>query len=282
MEKLKDLPLVDRLDYGPPTKNYYGRGRFISDTWQNITRTNNPIEFKTDLLRIIQVCFDSVVRQINNEDARPDKISRGAFGSLCEIGEDYISAYYTGLGKRIGPFRERIIECREILLVIDPNLEANRSHLEQEDVEINRFGKKAFELSDLNIDTIVPVMSEGIEPAFLASNVLGNPPILPVRYSRVRLSDSEPWVGKFMDNKGIEELVRGKKIFVVEGTINTGESLLGVIDSLNKYSPSEIYAGSVRIVTEEIHKSKYLADKCDPLNPGEKNSWIVRMRNSII
>lgn len=205
-----------------------------------------PECFKSDVLSAIQLYFDGLVE---SRDLNPEVIEERhtVLDALLKGVRLTVSGYYRN-GKEIqyGQVQEEILQFESAILKYGSKKTAKPRHLSGCEIHVLRY------LSDVErnlnaekIDLIIPIASGGFEPAALVADCLNIDNLLPVRYSGIHRKDSYVRITEKI-SRIKQELIRDKKILIVDDIIDKGTTMDTVISWAKGYEPSETYFSAVR------------------------------------
>jgi hypothetical protein len=192
--------------------------------------SGNPLTAKRAVVAIMQTYIDAAI----DDAPRPEVLTildgLTAAGALC------VDALYRNeeLGDMICALLRPL---EEEILARAGKATPKRQHLSGEGVEVYTFGRR---IPQQRFDAICAVASGGIEPALLASSVLGGLPVLLMRYSgQARLDTTvklpHPAHGE----------CAGKELLVVEDSTYEGRSMRQCMEYCHAHGARSVYATTV-------------------------------------
>jgi len=215
--------------------------RVATDLLKNL-KSKNPAVIKEIVLSLNQLYFDGLIE--GDYSAEPE-LEQFGLDKLIEAGILTIGSFYDG------SLEGRLDEARDIIFSAERNIKdysskerAKRRHLRGFEDDILNWGRELSK-NELDINLIVPVASDGFEPAFLAASLRGLNPeeIIPLRFSRLSKGDSE--AKKPKNFQYWDERLKGKKILITEGFSMDFHSIVKVRDYVKLQEPESITLSAV-------------------------------------
>src|SRR3989344_8024474 len=165
MKELKQINFLNEI-----YKKSYLKIETCKELLNRIKYEKNPWGFKQEILGIIQLYFDGLIKNEFKFYQNNKKLK--TLEELCLAGKNYIGKFYKGEGKDMGQEKEIILSNEKDILKRSSGAYLNPSHLiNKEDNIINSIPfleeKLTEYLKNNKIETIVPITSEGFEPSFL-------------------------------------------------------------------------------------------------------------------
>lgn len=233
---------------------------------EKIEREDNPVAFKDQLLSIIQLYFNGLLSE-NDEQSKeelPDK--------LCLAGKKAMGSFYRGEGIDFDSVKEMFLPYASEIIEQNPEGAARCRHLLNYQQEVYQFGLKLPDILNGPFDTLVCVATGGFEPSFLAMDIMEKDSLIPVRYSHRRQMDTKVKILK-KASAAYPRMIKDKKVLVIEDWTIDGKSLVKVMKYVAKMEPSELYSAAVTGSTPGI--SIPGSTKINPMDP-----YIFKVNNT--
>jgi len=238
----------------------YGDQETIN-TLLNLYKTEkNPVDFKEELLSIVQLYFDSLLPKAKDSlHSNPNnwQKEKEVLYCLCTEGIKIISQFYRGEDLDFDNAKSHVLSYREqILNSVDKSIRSKEPHLKAFDELslIQDFGQK---LSRKSHDKLVGIVSGGLEPSFLATDILekGMDDLILLRYSK-RSGDSQSLVPK---NAPADYLgsIAGREVIVIEDYVVNGITMGAVVDAIKTYKPKNIDGIALSATKSAPHSSAF-------------------------
>lgn len=217
----------------------------IGEVVSTLRRLDDPLYLKEAVLALNQLYIDSIISgRISNTP--PWKGQERTLENLINAGVLAVGSFYRGNSL------EWIYQVKEMVFLSGINkwkkseAGVEYRHLEEFDCTINEWANSVSKCNEIkDVDVIVPIASEGFEPAFLLNYIIKKPFILPLRYSRCKRKDSSVRFPAISPKDWASNQIRGKKVLVVEGTSLTGTSLKKVVGYVAEQKPEKVLFSAV-------------------------------------
>lgn len=197
------------------------------------SRDGDKQAVKSGALEIIQLVFDGMIERGGNWG---DKLR--LLEKLMEMGTSFIGDYYRNRFHHRKVASDILDISGDILRYGDLRNPSKSYHLSWSQGSI--YGRVR-EYQDMLMvpNVIIPVASEGFEPAFLFASIYDCASVFPMRFSPTR-SDKKVMVARGTPGGYLNNLIEGQRVLVVEGTVKKGRSLSKVCQKVLAAHPSEL------------------------------------------
>gem|GEM_PF-3129967 len=232
MKKLEEIKLACRYNRCNRCTQ-----RVFADLLKELENSRNPAVIKEIVLSLNQLYFDGLIE--GDYSAEP-KLEQFGLNKLIEAGILTIGSFYDGsLEGRLDEVKNIIFSAERDISKYSSKERAKSRHLRGFEDDILNWGKELSK-NELDINLIVPVASDGSEPAFLAASLMGLNPeeIIPLRFSRKSRNDSEVRKPKNFSHE--DERLKGKRILITEGVSYQFYSIAKVKDYIKLQEPESI------------------------------------------
>lgn len=208
--------------------------------------------FKEGFLALGQLYCDSLIDNMGEDLTSNEKSKRKEI--LNKINSRLENTVFNAYNLNSVNFNEELkhIKPYHNQLILDSNGLKTKigRHLTGREVEVDlatRYTKKYFDRAFFRKkpDTIVPVMSGGLEPSLLLKRELDIHNFLPIRMSRLEKKESNPIAPKIYLENEIKDLIKRRRVLVVEDINSTGYSMEMVKRFVQDYEPKKIYLTSM-------------------------------------
>lgn len=205
-------------------------------------KEKDPRELKERLLDFASAFFKMV-----SEGGNKQTNKEGLMDSMILIVKEGVRGYYTDSLDR-KTLVKKVTSLIDSGINLGPYDPITLRHLRTRENVVEKFRR---DMEDFRFDTVIPVMSGGLEPALLINEEEG---MIPIRYSRIKYNDTKPYSP--LSNDDLEKRIEGKKILIAEDVIASGRAILGVANLVEKFKPSEIYLSTV-LLEGHLPKESY-------------------------
>jgi adenine/guanine phosphoribosyltransferase-like PRPP-binding protein len=247
---MKPLPEIDLKKCYPgieKSKSYEGYN--LKELFKKIEKEKNPVNFRNQLMVIVQLYFDGVLTNkmegLLKTGKREEVRQKEILERLCLAGKESVGSFYRGEGIKFKAIKEIFIPYAKNIIKENPIKASKFRHLVWRWKDMQVFGRVLRNLLDkksISIDTLVCVASGGFEPSFLMMDILKKDCLIPLRYSFKRSDNKVKTTGK---QSTYTSKIKNKKVLVVDDWVASGKSLNIVFDYIAKKRPEEIYGTAV-------------------------------------
>jgi hypothetical protein len=222
-------------------------GMNLPKLFKRLETRKRPFIVERAFLGILQLYYNGLVDGFGPTCHSSSRNIMGKLDLLSKLlatGTKCVGRFYRE-GVPYDPIREEVLPYTKDIIRWGSNENVGFYHLNTSPKEVFRFGQLAPENIQHSPEVIVPVATEGFEPALLLASIYEDVDIFPVRYSKCRKNDVQVKIPKGMFRSGVSKKIKNKKVVALEGTVSSGDSFGKVIRFIKEFEPSSFEAGTV-------------------------------------
>ena len=243
----------------PGSECYSPFGKNIQELLGGIRYKNcSPGMFKNNYLGIMQLFFDRMISHPASSSSALKK-RKATMEKLIVGGIVCVGGFYRRIDRK-DKVRKMILPHSEEIIGLGDNVLARGGHLNGDEERVFEFGHSMPKYIK-KVDLIVPVASEGFEPALLLADIYGTSTIFPIRYSHFKMDDKEPVIPSIYSPEDCNKIIKKKRVVVVEGSTGSGTSIGEVAKFVSDRNPKSLELVIVNGFLPKNYKDIYMDEK---------------------
>lgn len=210
-----------------------------SELIDKINSASSPKEIKDAFFSVSQLYFDGL---LNLGEDRKTKEMRELTETMINCAKSVVYDFYIGDRGNIMNIKYPINEISQKIITISSGENVRHRHLNGYDEAVaSSCSDVAAELYEKNINTVVPILSGGLEPAMLLAHNLNVKNVSPIRTHVGGTVDSENIINFY----SFRESIDGKNILISDDVLQTGSTAKSVMSFVKEFNPNNIYLSNV-------------------------------------